>query len=127
MKKNNIISDWLNQYGDPEIDRFIEKNLAITEKVRTAMEQKGWRNLDLANAMGKSPSEISKWLSGTHNLTLKSIVKMEEALGISLFYTEPIKEYEYVCLGAIKDQDEFQQKSGKYKVYSSKREFEIAM
>lgn len=25
MKKNSIISDWLDQYGDPEIDRFVEK------------------------------------------------------------------------------------------------------
>lgn len=27
MKKNNIISDWLDQYGDPEIDKFVETQL----------------------------------------------------------------------------------------------------
>lgn len=32
MKKSkNIISDWLDQYGDPEIDRFVEKKLANTK------------------------------------------------------------------------------------------------
>jgi len=74
MKKNSIISDWLAQNGDPEIDQFVEKNLAITEKVRNKLILKGWNNGDLAKAMGKSPSEVSKWLSGMYNLTLKSII-----------------------------------------------------
>ena len=35
MKKSkNSISSWLKEYGDVEIESFIEKNLAITEKVR---------------------------------------------------------------------------------------------
>lgn len=127
MEENNIISNWLDQNGNQEIDRFVEKNLAITEKVRMAMEQKGWKNLDLANAMDKTPSEVSKWLSGLHNLTLKSIVKLEEALNICLIHTEPIKQYEYVYLGVIKTQDEFHEKSEKYKEYYSNQEFEIAM
>jgi ribosome-binding protein aMBF1 (putative translation factor) len=83
----DMISDWLEQHGDPEIDSFIEKNLAITEKVRLAMEQKGWKSQDLAKAMDKNPSEVSKWLTGLHNLTLKSIIKMEMALGIDLIKT----------------------------------------
>lgn len=85
MKKSkNLISDWPDQYGDPEIERFVEKNLAITEKVRMAIDAKGWNNTDLAKAMGKSPSDVSKWLSGMHNLTLKNIIKMEQALGIDI-------------------------------------------
>lgn len=84
---NNMISDWLDENGNPEIDSFIEKNLAITEKVRIEMEKKGWKSQDLAKAMEKNPSEVSKWLTGMHNLTLKSIVKMEIALGIDLIKT----------------------------------------
>lgn len=95
MKKNNIISDWLDQHGDPEIDRFVEKNLAITEKVRNAMILKGWNKSDLAKALDKSPSEVTKWLSGMHNLTLKSIVKMERVLGVELSSCTPISEVEY--------------------------------
>ena len=85
MEKGNMITAWLEQNGDPEIEKYIETNLAITEKVRLAIERKGWKTKDLAQAMGKSPSEVSKWLSGMHNLTLKSIVKMEIALGVNLF------------------------------------------
>jgi len=80
----NLITDWLEKHADPEIDKFVEKNIAITEKVRIALEEKNWTFRDLANAMGKSPSEVSKWLTGLHNLTLKSIVKMEMALGIDI-------------------------------------------
>lgn len=42
---------------------------------------------DLAERMGKSPAEVSKWLSGLHNLTQQSIVKMEEALGADITIT----------------------------------------
>ena len=84
----NMISDWLEENQDPEIQSFVEKNLAIVDKVRRAMEEKGWKSLDLANAMDKNPSEVSKWLTGMHNLTLKSIIKMEQALGVDLIHTD---------------------------------------
>ncbi len=57
------------------------------------MSLKGWNEGDLAKAMDKSPSEVTKWLSGMHNLTLKNIIKMEQALGIDLIHCEPIKEF----------------------------------
>ncbi|MEG0851795.1 MAG: helix-turn-helix transcriptional regulator [Flavobacterium sp.] len=100
--EGNMITNWLDQYGDPEIERFVEKNLAITEKIRFALEQKGWKALDLAKALDKSPSEVSKWLTGMHNLTLKSITKLETVLGLDLISVEPIKEIQYVYLGTIK-------------------------
>src|SRR5690554_3899866 len=104
MKKTkNSITGWLEVNSNPEINSFIDKNLAITEKVRIAMETKNWKSLDLAKAMDKSPSEVSKWLTGMHNLTLKSITKMEIALGVDLINVEPVKEYVY--LGTIKGGD----------------------
>ncbi len=128
MKKSkNIISNWLKEHGDPEIDKFIEKNLAITEKVRLAIEAKGWNNGDLAKAMDKSPSEVSKWLSGMHNLTLKSIIKMEQALGIDLIHCEPIKEYEYVFLGMIQNDEEFNNKKKNYISSTEMIEYTVAM
>lgn len=127
MKKiKNNISDWLKENGDPEIESFIKKNLAISEKVRLAMEKKGWKSQDLAQAMGKSPSEVSKWLSGMHNLTLKSIIKMEQALGISLLHTEPVKQYEYVFLGKIEKEDSKLKVSEYVESYNT-LEYEIVM
>lgn len=82
--KNTMITDWLDQNSNPEIDRLMDINFSITEKVRIALEHKVWNKGDLAKAMGKNQSEVSKWLSGMHNLTLKSIIKMEIALDINL-------------------------------------------
>lgn len=85
MKKSkNTISGWLKEHGDPTIDRFVDKNMAIVEKVRCALESKGWSKADFAKVMDKNPSEISKWLSGMHNFTLKSITNMGEVLEIDL-------------------------------------------
>ena len=97
-KQNSMISDWLEKNPNPEIDKFISKNLAITEKVRKALEAKSWSKARFAEEMGKKPSEVSKWLSGTHNLTLRSIIKMEIALEVDLIHISPIKEYEYAPL-----------------------------
>ena len=99
--KENILDNWLEANQNTEIDRFIERNLAITEKVSTVLKERGIKKKEFAKMLGKSPSEVSKWLSGLHNLTLKSITKMEEALDINLINIEPIKEIEYVYLGSI--------------------------
>jgi hypothetical protein len=34
--------------------------------------------------MEKSPSEVGKWLSGTHNFTIKTMAKIEHTLGEEL-------------------------------------------
>lgn len=99
MKKNNIINEWLNENNDPVIERLVKRNLAIANKVRNILDEKGLSDKDFAKMLNKLPSEISKWLSGTHNLTQKSIVKMELALDKRLLHVEPVKEY--VHLGVI--------------------------
>lgn len=128
MKKSkNSISSWLEESGDPEIEKFIEKSLAISDKVLTELEAKGWNKGQLAEAMGKSPSEVSKWLSGMHNLTLKSIIKMESALGMELIHCEPIKEYEYVYLGVISQAEDLKEKADQYNESASMQEYALAM
>jgi len=99
--KNNILDNWLEANPNTEIDRFIERNLAITEKVCAVLKERGIKKKQFAEMLGKSPSEVSKWLSGLHNLTLKSITKMEDVLDINLINIDPIKEIEYVYLGSI--------------------------
>ena len=101
MQKNNIIDSWLDQHGDPDVNKFVSKNLEIVNKVRLALEDKGWSKTQLAKEMGKRPSEVSKWLSGMHNLTLKSIIKMENALGIDLIYTNLPEDANYTVVGVI--------------------------
>ena len=59
----------------------IEKNVAIANRIIEILRGQGKSQRDLARAMGKSESEISKWLTGLHNLELRTIYKIEAVLG----------------------------------------------
>ncbi|MBO9595014.1 MAG: helix-turn-helix transcriptional regulator [Niabella sp.] len=60
---------------------FVEKSLEIVNYIHEVMAAKAMRQKDLAAKMGKTEAELSKILSGMHNLTLRSISKLEAALG----------------------------------------------
>jgi transcriptional regulator with XRE-family HTH domain len=83
---SDIIKDAFENL-DPNNLQFVDKNLEITEKVYAIMKKKGISQKELAEKMGEKPSEISKYLSGMHNLTLRSITKMEVALGEDIIMT----------------------------------------
>jgi len=100
-KKQNMIDNWLAEHGDQEINQFIDKNLDIVDKVHAVLKERNLSKADFAKMLGKKPSEVSRWLTGMHNLTLKSIVKMELALNMDLIYTAPEVKYEYVNMGII--------------------------
>jgi transcriptional regulator with XRE-family HTH domain len=80
------------------IGKFVDKNLMITEQVFQYLRDLGWTQKELAARVGKSEAEISKWLSGAHNLTLKSLAKLELALGEDVITTpsEARQKYERV-------------------------------
>lgn len=68
----------------PETKIFVRKYVDIVERIHNVLVSRGMTQKDLANLMEKRESEISKWLSGEHNFTLKSIAKLEAALGVEL-------------------------------------------
>ena len=47
------------------------------------MQDNGLKRADLADRLGVSPQYVSRLLSGTENLSFKSIANIEEKLGIS--------------------------------------------
>ena len=47
------------------------------------MQDNGMKRADLASKLGVSPQYVSKLLSGTENLSFKSIANIEDRLGIS--------------------------------------------
>ena len=85
---------------DPINDAIVESRLAIRQQVKYLLSKhsKIKTQKELAKAMGKEPSEISKWLSGLHNLTHESIIRMEVALGQKILMTdlEGKKKYQMV-------------------------------
>lgn len=94
MKTSKIIQD-LKAKIKPENRNFIAKNLEITQEVYSLLSEKGWTQKELATLLEKSESEVSKWLSGLHNLTLKSITKLETVLGADIIVTPGVAKQKY--------------------------------
>lgn len=103
--KNNIIDTWLNENGSPEIARLVEKNLAIANKIHEMLKERGLKPADLARMLDKKPSEISKWLTGTHTFTTKTITKIETVLGEDIIHIEAQKEYVYLKVLVNQEED----------------------
>jgi transcriptional regulator with XRE-family HTH domain len=101
---NNIIDTWLEKNGNPEITKLVEKNLAIANKINEVLLFRDLKPADLARLLNKKPSEISKWLTGTHNFTTKTITKIETVLGVDIIHIEPQKEYIYFKV-IVRDQE----------------------
>lgn len=87
MKKNAILES-IRQETPAYIKREIDLSFYIVDKIAEILQLKGMTQKDLADLLGKKESEISKWMTGTHNFTLRSIAKIEKALNVSIFDLE---------------------------------------
>jgi transcriptional regulator with XRE-family HTH domain len=74
-----------------EVKIFVRQYTDIVVRIHELMQLKGLTQKDLADRMDKKPSEINKWLKGNHNLTLKTIAKLEAELGGTIIYTASSK------------------------------------
>ncbi len=87
----DFIDDILEEISPVEMKK-IEQRMLNAEKIRKAMDRKGWNNTKLLEALNmKSLSIITKWLSGTHNFTQDTLVEIGEVLGINFFETQEQK------------------------------------
>jgi len=64
-----------------ETREFISLHTDIVVRINELIAKKGYTQKELAESIGKNPSEISKWLNGEHNFTLRSIAKLQAQLG----------------------------------------------
>lgn len=65
----------------PETRKYTSKTLDIVDHIHSILERKGMSQKDLAALHEKQPSEVSRWLTGLHNFEMKTLVKIEVALG----------------------------------------------
>jgi transcriptional regulator with XRE-family HTH domain len=68
----------------PKEQKRTENRMLLAARIDDARKAKGWSQNEFAAQMGKSPSEISKWLSGTHNFTSDTLWDIEEKLDVEL-------------------------------------------
>ena len=78
----------MKEYTNPIYDKALSevpeyrKRLArtsfdISDRIQTLMLKKGWNKTQLAKKAGKDNAEVTRWLSGEHNFTLKTISLLE--------------------------------------------------
>jgi transcriptional regulator with XRE-family HTH domain len=66
---------------NPEDKILIEESYALADRIHFLLEKHHISQKELAERLGKSESEISKWLSGGHNFTSHTLVKIGIAVG----------------------------------------------
>ena len=80
MRTNKMI-DEVRRNITPEMKLQMEMSVAVANRIYDILEAKGMTQKELALKLGKTETEVSRWLSGTHNLTLSTISKVSVALG----------------------------------------------
>lgn len=70
-----------------EVRIFVRQYTDIVLRINQILKAKGYTQKSLAEKMNKRPSEINKWLKGNHNLTLKTLARLEAELGEPIIYT----------------------------------------
>lgn len=92
---SRVIKELLGSVSRKKAKR-IEKKMLLAAKIEDAMKAKGWRNTDLAKVLQKQPSEITKWLSGTHNFTIDTLWDIQDVLDVELIALEEKREEQVV-------------------------------
>ena len=83
-KYHSKVVEELKEEVSPQLKEFISKRMSLAAKIDDALQEKGLTNQEFAFMMGKKPSEISRWLSGTHNFTTETLWEIERVLNIQL-------------------------------------------
>ena len=81
---SELVNDLLSNIR-PEDQEQTDYKMKLAAKIYAALKSKGWKSVQLAESLNlKSPSLVSKWLSGTHNFTVDTLVDIQRVLGIRL-------------------------------------------
>ena len=78
--KTNRIMDEIRGTISPEMKMQTAMSVAIANRIYDILERKKMSQKDFAKLIGKTETEVSRWLYGIHNLTLATICKISVAL-----------------------------------------------
>lgn len=82
----------LLQKRDPVKTARTRKRMLIAARIEDILNELGWKKKDLADHLGKNPSEVTKWLSGTHHFTTDTLSDIEHVTGMAIIPVAEKKE-----------------------------------
>jgi transcriptional regulator with XRE-family HTH domain len=92
--KRNLLKELFD--GMKEIEKVqVETKFNLASNIEKLLQNKGISKSEFASRLGKSPSEISKWMSGKHNFTIDTLLEVAYALKVDIkellqFRPEPL-------------------------------------
>lgn len=84
MKTTALLFDECLATVSNDVKLELNMSFALADKIDMILREKNISQKQLAKKMGKTEAEVSRWLGGTHNFTLRTIAKISDALGVKL-------------------------------------------
>lgn len=82
MKSKTV--ERLQKKTPKDIKIFVGWYADLVIRINELLTEKNISRKEIAERLGKQPSEISRWLNGEHNFTLRSLAKLSAELGENL-------------------------------------------
>ncbi len=85
MKRSEVLEK-RRKHVNSDVRKSVDLSFQIVDRIHDILQAKGMRQKDLALLLGKREAEISKWMRGTHNFTIDTLVSIEDALQAPILY-----------------------------------------
>ena len=67
-----------------DVRKQVDMSWAIADKIDALLKNRGMSHKEFAHLMGKTEPEVSRWVGGTHNFTIRTLAKISVVLGEDL-------------------------------------------
>lgn len=81
MKTTKTSLQDMMEIVSPEVKEEMRLSFSISNRIDELMRERGLSKKQFADALGRRPCEVTKWLSGQHNFTLKTIAMLSSFFG----------------------------------------------
>jgi transcriptional regulator with XRE-family HTH domain len=98
--KSPLIDELLEETTPIEMEQSKSK-MQIAAKIEDLMIERGWNKTQFAGMVGKNPSEITKWLSGTQNFTIDILIEIASAFKVNITELFTNKKEQVIYRGKI--------------------------
>ena len=79
IMRSSVLQELLDE-TPKDLRLMLKMHAQISMRVQELMDEAGISQKELAESMRKKPSELNKWLKSGHNMTLRSMAKLQIAL-----------------------------------------------
>ena len=83
MKHNALFQSCLSDVTN-DVKAEVDLSFAIVDRIDRRLKEKGMKRRELAEALGKKEAEVSRWMRGTHNFTIRTLAKISNVLGTQI-------------------------------------------